>query len=273
MQTTVNSPSPTDQAETRFGFGRNWQRYLAAADETQIAAAGQSLIDLLGVDDLTGKRFLDIGCGSGVFSQAARRMGAEVCSFDYDKFSVACTAALRGDDNDSAWRVEQGSVLDCGYLEPLGRFDIVYAWGVLHHTGELRQAMENAMMTVASGGILVVALYNDQGWTSRYWLAVKRLYNANSVARAAVIAFHAPYLLAARALVRAIRGQLALERGMSLWHDMIDWLGGYPFEVATPAEVKAFAELRGFRQLAVKTCGSSHGCNEFVFQGAPTPSA
>ena len=121
-------------------------------------------------------------------------------------------------------------------------------------------------MTVADGGTLVVAIYNDQGWISGYWRAVKRLYNTNALARAAVVAAHLPYLFAARALVRAARGQLALERGMSLWHDMLDWLGGYPFEVATPEQVKAFVEARGFHQTAVKTCGRRHGCNEFVFQ-------
>jgi 2-polyprenyl-3-methyl-5-hydroxy-6-metoxy-1,4-benzoquinol methylase len=257
----------TDDSDQRFAFGKNWQRYMASVDDGQIAAARESLTDLLGVNDLAGKRFLDIGCGSGVFSQAARHLGAEVHSFDYDDNSVACTAALRdADGGDDGWRVEQGSVLDRDYLVALGKFDIVYAWGVLHHTGELRLAMANTTLTVASGGTLVLAIYNDQGWVSRYWLAVKRLYNTNTVVRGAVVAFHTPYLFVARALVRAIRGRLALERGMSLWHDMIDWLGGYPFEVATPEEVKAFTESRGFRQLSVKTCGSRHGCNEFVFE-------
>ncbi len=261
----------TDDSDHRFAFGQNWQRYMASVDDGQIAAAGESLTELLGVDDLTGKWFLDIGCGSGVFSQAARRLGAEVHSFDYDSNSVACTAALRDrDGGDDGWRVEQGSVLDHDYMVALGKFDIVYAWGVLHHTGELRQATVNAALTVANGGTLVLAIYNDQGWISRYWLAVKRLYNSNAVARGAVVAFHLPYLFAARALVRAVRGQLALDRGMSLWHDMIDWLGGYPFEVATPEEVKAFAEGCGFRQVTVKTCGSRHGCNEFVFENRST---
>ena len=127
------------------------------------------------------------------------------------------------------------------------------------------------MATVAGGGKLVVAIYNDQGWISRYWLAVKRLYNANRLARTVVVLVHLPYLFVARALVRAARGQFALERGMSLWHDMIDWLGGYPFEVATPGEVKAFAETRGLRQLAVKSCGVRHGGNEFVFENVASP--
>ena len=263
-----------DEGGRRFAFGQNWRRYLAVIDESRINAAGQSLKDLLGVDDLAGKRFLDIGCGSGLFSLAARRLGAEVRSFDYDGDSVACTAALRDrEGSDGDWLDERGSVLDAGYLASLHRFDIVYAWGVLHHTGDLWRAMENAVVTVAAGGKLVVAIYNDQGWISRYWRAVKRLYNTNRLARTAVVLVHLPYLFAARALVRAARGQFALERGMSLWHDMIDWLGGYPFEVATPGEIKAFAETRGLRQLAVKTCGGRHGCNEFVFENVASPAS
>lgn len=93
--------------------------------------------------------------------------------------SVACTLELRrrflGSDQD--WMVEQGSVLDEAYLRSLGAFDIVYSWGVLHHTGAMWKALENALIPVAPGGQLFIAIYNDQGTHSRRWRAVKRFYN------------------------------------------------------------------------------------------------
>ena len=73
--------------EARFAFGKNWQSFLSELDEDRIDQAVISLRQLLGLETLEGKRFMDLGCGSGLFSLAAQRLGAEVISIDYDKFS------------------------------------------------------------------------------------------------------------------------------------------------------------------------------------------
>jgi hypothetical protein len=52
---------------------------------------------------------------------------------------------------------------------------------------------------------------------------------------------------------------------MSRWHDIIDWIGGYPFEVATPDAIVRFCQIRGFEVTNVKSVGGRMGCNEFVF--------
>lgn len=150
----------------RFEFGANWARFLKELNAERIEAAEKSLCDMLKVRDLQGKRFLDVGSGSGLFSLAARRLGASVYSFDYDPKSVSCTRELknRSFPEDSQWIIEEGSALDSDYLSKLGKFDVVYSFGVLHHTGAMWEALSNvASLVTVGGGLLYIAIYNDQG--------------------------------------------------------------------------------------------------------------
>ncbi|HJU56503.1 MAG TPA: class I SAM-dependent methyltransferase [Pyrinomonadaceae bacterium] len=262
----------------RFEFGKNWSRFLAVLDDARITRAEESLKAMLEVDDLEGKSFLDIGSGSGLFSLAARRLGARVHSFDYDPHSVACTTELRrryfaGDDR---WQIEEGSALDADYVKSLGQFDVVYSWGVLHHTGEMWKALDNARWPVAPGGKLFVAIYNDQGSRSRRWLWVKRTYNDLPRFLRPPFALLTIAPQETKAMLRSLAtlklGEYVrtwtrydTNRGMSRWRDIVDWVGGYPYEVAKPEEIFDFYRARGFQLMKMKCGGVGLGCNEFVF--------
>jgi 2-polyprenyl-6-hydroxyphenyl methylase/3-demethylubiquinone-9 3-methyltransferase len=260
----------------RFKFGRNWTRFLRVLNDERITIAENSLKSMLKVASLTGISFLDVGSGSGLFSLAARRCGAKVHSFDYDPESVACTLELkrRYFPGDSAWTVEQGSVLDLAYLNMLGTFDIVYSWGVLHHTGRMWQALNNVKPIVRMGGQLFIAIYNDQGEVTDHWAKVKTRFNSLPIPLAALYALKIITTEERKSFVgRGIKAWLKSwseygkqsSRGMSKWHDWIDWIGGQPYERASIEQITDHFANDGFRLTNLVDCSNGYGCNEFVF--------
>lgn len=266
----------------RFDFGANWTNFLSAVDEQRVSAAEDSLKEMLGVETLTGLKFLDIGSGSGLFSLAARRLGATVHSFDLDPQSVACTKELRRRffATDSQWTIEQGSALDGAYLETLGTYDVVYSWGVLHHTGSMWVAIEYAIGRVAvNGGKLFIAIYNDQGWKSHLWWFIKSLYNRIPRMLRAPFAFMVSMMTRIAAIIRytlKLKPMTALAplfadirgRGMSAKYDELDWIGGFPFEFASFESLSSYFKARGFTVINARR-NDSWGCNEFALQRTP----
>jgi len=258
---------------THFPFGENWRDYARLVDERRIEEAVESVRALVG--ELSGKTLLDIGSGSGLFSVAALRLGAkEVVAVDIDKASVATTRALLAREREHDWRAEQVSVFDLP-AKVSQRFDVVYSWGVLHHTGDMWRALDCASAMVGPGGTLAVALYERTPLCGA-WTIEKRVYcklpaPLQALLRGAYLtAWAAGMLLKRRNPWRQMRE--GRERGMDVAHDVHDWLGGYPYESTTPAEVTAFMRERGFEQQKlvrwpVRAAGLlGSGCSEYVFR-------
>ena len=272
--------SPVASARTRFKFGRNWQSYARVVDEAAVERARTSIIELTGPLDPSWETFLDIGSGSGLFSAAATHLGLEVRAFDYDIDSVEATRSTleRFAEVGVSWQVDRGDILDPEYVARLGPSDIVYAWGVLHHTGDMWTALTNTAGLVAEDGILILAIYNDQGWVSEFWRIIKRSYARYPVLR--------PFLLAgtflrfwARSIARdTLRHWDPLHswrhhgqrepRAMSAWHTLVDWVGGYPFDVASPDEVGIALQKLGLNVEKSILIVDGSGNNQFVARKA-----
>ena len=258
----------------RFEFGKNWRSFIQSLSKEQILIAETSIKEMLDCKDLSTKSFLDAGSGSGIFSLAAKRLNAtKVCSFDYDPDSVYCTKELKSNyyDSDTSWTIREGSVLDKDFLDTLGKFDIVYSWGVLHHTGQMWDAIKNIEPMVSNGGIIHIALYNDQEVMSKFWTAVKKAYCSNWLFKWLILIVFFPLFFIAELALGLIKygnplGQLARHkrRGMAWFNDWVDWLGGYPFEVAKPDDVVKFFWEKGYVLKKIFTTNGS-GCNQFLF--------
>jgi SAM-dependent methyltransferase len=271
-----------------FSFGRNWRSFLATLDEERIVNAKSSLLEFMELEDLHGKTFLDIGCGSGLFSYAAHLAGAKkVVSFDLDPVSVECARKMRErvevgevvacktDAGKSVlWEISEGSVLDFAFISKLDRFDIVFSWGVLHHTGNMWQAIKNAARLVSKDGLFYIAIYNkvEEPFGSKFWLAVKKRYNASGffVKKAFELSYALLYFGYNLARLRNPLKRIAAyksHRGMSWWHDIVDWFGGYPYEFATVEEIFLFMkkEFPRFKLVNVKSTNGPAN-NWFLFK-------
>ena len=244
----------------RFEFGKNWKYFLTKLNAERIKVAETWLAEMLGSGDLSGKSFLDVGSGSGLMSLAARNMGASVTSFDFDDSAVWCTSELkqRYYEADRDWVVHQGSVLDREFLATLGSHDVVYSWGVLHHTGRMWAAIDNSLSLVRNGGLYYIAIYNDHGFWSHFWWLVKWFYHKLPGFFRKPYAYTLGFIFHFLSLVQKtfqgkgrakLRGIFKYEqmRGMDLLTDLVDWYGGFPYEFAKYDTLVEYIENKGFR--------------------------
>jgi 2-polyprenyl-6-hydroxyphenyl methylase/3-demethylubiquinone-9 3-methyltransferase len=265
-----------------FSFGKNWKFFIEKClDEKKLNKAIQSLGEFLGHSKISGKSFIDVGCGHGLPSLCAHRLGAsKIVSFDIDEDSVECCKYLWEKEGcPPTWQIKKGSILDREFFSNLGKYDVVYSWGVLHHTGNMWDAIKNTVSLVDQKGLLYLAIYNKvdsfifdsdgRFGTSNCWRRFKEIYSKSPlIARRlvdysamAVIVFN--YLATFKNPLKKIYNHQEL-RGMSWVTDIRDWLGGYPYEYATAEEIFHFIKELGFSLEKLKTPGTFRN-NEYLF--------
>lgn len=269
------------EVENHFAFGKNWQSFLSTISRASITDAERCLRILLPNGELRRQSFLDIGSGSGLAMLAAMRLGAaRADGVDIDGNSVdASRSLLSMNIPEGNWSVRHQSVFD---LDPgqNGLFDIVYSWGVLHHTGDMWAAIEKAAAMVAPGGRFVLALY-QKTWLCRFWTIEKRFYTAAPMIVQTFIramyksAYVLGLLVTGRNPLRVIANYRS-SRGMDWHHDTHDWLGGYPYQSTESNEVVPFLARLGFtierkfiHPPSAKGLFGSH-CDEYVAVRSPS---
>jgi 2-polyprenyl-6-hydroxyphenyl methylase/3-demethylubiquinone-9 3-methyltransferase len=265
------------ERETHFEFGENWEAYAKTIDQSRIDSAVVGLQRLF-PDGIGGKTFLDIGCGSGIHALAALQMGAaSVAAVDIDEISVRTTQALLAKHAPGAnWTASVKSVFD---LSPgLGTFDIVYSWGVLHHTGDMWRAIETAAKMVAPNGLYAIAIYTKSP-ISRFWQREKAVYSRSPkffqwVVRMIYMGAFLAYLPTTNYKPISFVRNYKASRGMNFSINVHDWLGGYPYDAASPLEIRTALTRIGLVEVASfpieATSGWSEACSEYVFRRPQT---
>ena len=255
----------------RFGFGKNWTKFINHYfSEERVESSINRFTDFTAIDNLSFLNFIDVGCGSGLHSLAALRLGAQrVTSFDIDPKAVAISKKLKVmEGNPFNWEINQGSILDSKFVSSLGNYDFVYSWGVLHHTGEVWKAIQNTCSLVKTDGYLYLALYSlNVQMNPEYWLRTKQKYVNSS--KFMKVVMEQKYLLEhvhGSSLRNFFKGKFRPEvgrmRGMELMTDVRDWLGGWPMEFVLDEEVEKAVSKLGF---VLKNVKKGEACTEFLF--------
>ena len=252
-----------------FSFGENWKNYLRTIDDHDIQSAVQDILEWIPAEQIAGRIVADIGCGSGIHSYCFYMQKPDgLVSVDVDQYSVEATNILRKRAGDpSNWVVSTNSILDAEFLNKAGVFDIVYSWGVLHHTGNMWKAIENASSLVKPSGLFWISLY-AKGPKYEKDLQIKQKYNNFSNSGKKLFIYKKIVKLMWK---RMKKGQNPLTwnekviRGMHKYHDIVDWYGGLPYEVASRSEVESFLGQRGFELVRVKEA-TERACSVYLFR-------
>lgn len=255
----------------QFNFGLNWKEFsLKALSEERVESARRDFRALIGDIQLENKTFLDIGCGQGLSALIASEEHADVVCNDINHISEQLLKLNKAHfDISNPITFIKGSILEKSIIEKIKEchteYDIVHSWGVVHHTGNMYSAIDALCNLVKKEGYLVLAIYNRH-WSSPYWKLIKYLYNKspNLIRRMMICLFY--YIIYIAKYLVTHKSPMEKQRGMDFYYDVIDWVGGYPYEYASIQEISDYVETKGFKLVKSISAEVPTGCNEMIFK-------
>jgi len=252
----------------KFSFGKNWQNFNKNITNKNINNSIKYFKNFTKFVNLKNKTFIDVGCGSGINSLLAIKLNAKkVLSIDIDENSVSACKLLRKKYkiSNKNWIIKQVSILDTSKIKKLGKFDFIYSWGVLHHTGDMNKAFDNLFLLAKKKSYIYVSIYNKY-LTSNTWKIIKYFYASSNnfikkIMEKIYITIYYIGLNLNKYSIKEYKKSFVLKRGMSFRHDIIDWLGGYPYEYLSFEDLSAIFFKKGYSILSFKK-SNGVGCNE-----------
>ena len=256
-----------------FKFGENWKNFSNLIDNNRLKEAVTSLKKLTNKKSLNNLSFLDIGCGSGLSSLAAIQLNCKkIYAIDQDEQSIKTTKKVLQKSRFKKVKVEKKDLFTLNEKE---KFDIVYSWGVLHHTGNMLEAIKKSTKMVSKNGMLILALYKKTKLCN-LWKIEKYIYKSspkviqNFIKNLFIFLFKLAMILKRKNFSNYIN-DYKTKRGMDFYHDVHDWLGGYPYESISIEEISKIMDKFGYKMIrsfqVKKQIGFfGTGCDEYVFK-------
>lgn len=258
----------------QFDFGQNWKEYSEnVLDNTRLNQARIAFDELTHDISFEGKTFVDIGFGQGMSLIIATEKAEKTVGCD---INPKCDQVLKANQKVFSKSTKEiptvvGSILEPKVVEAIlaknndEKYDIVHSWGVLHHTGDMMAAVKHATSLVKPNGYFILAIYNRH-WSSLPWLFIKWAYcKSPKFIQKLFIGIFYPIIWLAKFLVTGKNPNIK-ERGMDFYYDVVDWVGGYPYEYASIDEMNIIMKNFGFKCLKSVSPPTPTGCNEFVYQ-------
>lgn len=264
--------------KTQFDFGENWVQFTERAlTREKVKQAKNDFIRLTSGINLDNIYFLDVGFGQGLSLLIAKQLGCKVLGCEINPkciISLNKTMMHFPSIKTKEIPIVLGSILEKRILTKLKKrseqgYGIVHSWGVLHHTGNMKLAIENVSSLVQKNGYLILAIYNKH-WSSPMWKIIKKIYGGSPfVIKKTIIYLLYPFILVAKIIVLR-KNPFEKNRGMDFYYDTIDWIGGYPYEYASVEEISNLVNTFGFKLIRIIHTQVPTGCNQYVFQKGNT---